>query len=325
MIHMEYRHVPVMLNEVVKYLNLKEGSRVVDCTLGGAGYTLAISERIGQTGVVLGIDLDPIAIKNAKERIKKEKKTNIIIINENFKNLHKIVSGYFENQGDSSVHAIVFDLGLSSAQLEDRNRGFSFQLDAPLDMTFGQSSEIKAKQSKTEFIINKYKEAELEKIFKEYGEERYAKVIARKIVEERKEKWIKTTKELLSVIKGAVPKIYRYGKKIHFATKTFQALRIATNDELGNLEKALSGALKSLHSGGRIVVISYHSLEDRIVKHFFRHESKDCVCPRERPLCNCGHLAELKIINKKILIPSREEVANNPRARSAKMRVAEKI
>jgi 16S rRNA (cytosine1402-N4)-methyltransferase len=323
---MEYRHVPVMLKEVLEYLQLKNGDMIIDCTMGGAGYTFAIAERIFPKGKILSLDLDRLAIDNAVLKIKNskftdEEKNNIKIINENFKDLHKIIETSWAKEGDQGIDGIVLDLGLSSAQLEDRSRGFSFQLDAPLDMAFGKDDGFES----TERIINKYKEKDLENIFREYGEEKFARRIAANIVEKRKDKVISTTKELVSAIEKVVPGAYRNNKKVHFATKTFQALRIATNKELESLDTVLPEAIRLLKPGGRLVVVSYHSLEDRIVKRFFKKESIDCICPKEIPECRCGHEASIRIITKKALIPTDEEISVNRRARSAKMRVAEKI
>ncbi len=244
---------------------------------------------------------------------------NVEIINDNFKNLFANIQEYNFKEGGKDFSGVVFDLGLSSAQLEDRARGFSFQLDAPLEMAFGEGAQS------TKQIVNQWHQSKLLKILREYGEERYSLAIARKIVEKRKEKKIETTKQLVDAIFEAVPASYRNNKKLHFATKTFQALRIATNGELNNIKEALPQALELLKSGGRIVVISYHSLEDRIVKQFFKKEASDCICPKEVPLCQCEHKAKLKIVYKKILTPTKEELERNPRSRSAKMRVAEKI
>ncbi len=325
---MKYKHVPVMLKEVLDFLQPRKGKNFIDCTLGGGGYTKEIAKKAGSKGRVIAIDMDEMAINNFKEQISKDKFKNIILIHENYKNLHKIIKENSLGREIKNFDGIVFDLGLSSAQLEDRTRGFSFQLDAPLDMAFGHKTrkeriDPKKTNYNTEFIINKHKEKELERILREYGEERYAKRIAESIVSERKNAKIETTKQLVEIIKNAVPAVYRNGK-IHFATRTFQALRIATNQELENLEKVLPDAVDLLHSGGRIAVISYHSLEDRIVKRYFKKESSECICSKDVPVCRCGHIARLKIINKKVVIPSAEEIKLNSRARSAKMRVAEK-
>ncbi len=341
---MKYKHIPVMLGEVLEYLDPKPGQNIIDCTLGGAGYTVEIAKRIGENGRVLAVDLDEMAIENAKSLIADYKLQNIILAYGNFKDLQKIVN---ENRqvlsrsvqgdkdkkdGEKSIKfdGIVFDLGLSSAQLKDPSRGFSFQLDAPLIMEFGiGNSEFG--MERTEDIVNKWRQEELERIIREYGEERFAGRIARSIVERRKEEPIKTTGQLVEAVRNAVPAAYKHGhrrggaRKVHFATRTFQALRIATNMELENLEQSLPQAVDLLAPGGRVAVISFHSLEDRIVKRFFKKESKDCLCPPTLPICQCGHKARLKILTRKIVKPTEEEIKNNPRARSAKLRVAEKI
>lgn len=314
---MKYKHVPVMLDEVIEYLAPQEGDIIIDCTLGGGGYTMEILNRVGNSGNVLSIDADMIAINNQKKRIINNKIRNNILVNDNFGNLAEIIE---ENLKDKEINGIVFDLGISSAQLDDEERGFSFNSDAPLKMEFGESSK-----NKTVDIINEWSLDELTNIIREFGEERFARGIAKGIVEARNLKKIETTAQLVEIISANVPKSYRYNKRLHFATRTFQALRIATNDELESIRKALDVAIDSLSPKGRVVVVSFHSLEDRIVKHLFRTESKDCICPSNYLDCQCNHKAKVKIINKKIIIPSDSEVNDNPRARSAKMRVAEKI
>jgi 16S rRNA (cytosine1402-N4)-methyltransferase len=336
---MEYKHIPVMLDEVIKYLDPKQGENFIDCTLGGGGYTLEIAKRVGENGKVLAIDLDENAVENVKSQIKNHKLKNIILANGNFKDLQNIIKGLTPSPSPSQEKGsreeikwdgIIFDLGLSSAQLADKSRGFSFQLDAPLNMEFGIGN-LEFGSNSTKDIVNKWKQDKLEKIIREYGEERYAGRIARGIVEQRKIKPIITTGQLVEIIESVVPASYKYNhrksgaRKIHFATRTFQALRIATNQELENLEIALPQAIDLLKTGGRIAVVSFHSLEDRIVKNFFKKESKDCLCPTEFPTCQCGHKARLKILTKKPLLPSNVEIENNPRARSAKMRAAIKI
>lgn len=313
---MVYQHIPVMLKEVIEYLNPQRGQNFIDCTLGGAGYTMAIAEKIGQEGKVLAIDLDELAIENAKKQIAERKLRNIILVQDNFRNIREIAQKYFKTE---KIQGIIFDLGLSSAQLDDRKRGFSFQIDAPLDMRFNSVGNLSA-----EYIVNNCKQEELEKIFKEYGEERFAKQIAGLIVQERKVKPIAATLQLVEAIKKAIPKKFAYGK-IHPATKVFQALRIAVNKELENIEQALPQAKDLLAPGGRIAVVAFHSLEDRIVKNYFKREAKDCLCPPEFPVCRCGHKKTLKILTKKTVIPNIDEARNNPRARSAKLRAAEKI
>ncbi|MCK5062173.1 16S rRNA (cytosine(1402)-N(4))-methyltransferase RsmH [Candidatus Parcubacteria bacterium] len=326
---MEYKHTPVMLKEVLEYLRPGPGQIFIDGTLGGGGYALALANAVGKDGRVLGIDLDKTAIEHVAKLIANNKLSNIRLYNGNFKNIDKIYKEFLKERQSASLHGIVLDLGLSSAQLKSQSRGFSFQLDAPLDMAFGQTTDDRqqtadSRQQTTEEIVNQTPQWELEKIIKEYGEERYAKSIAKRIVGVRKERNIKTTKELVEIIKQAVPSSYRHGR-IHPATRTFQALRIATNDELGNLRAALDAAVKILSPGGKIAIVSYHSLEDRIVKRFFKKEARDCICPPAAPVCVCGHKALIKIITKKIVKPGQEEIKANPKARSAKLRVAERV
>lgn len=315
---MEYRHTPVLLKEVLESLAPKPGDDFIDCTLGGGGYTLALAAKIMPVGQVLAIDLDNRAIENLRN--KRGDLINIIIAHDNFKNLSQIVQNNWPKK-EKAFSGIVFDLGLSSDQLENRDRGFSIRLDAPLDMRFDNSDQEALTAVK---IVNSYKEERLADIFYHYGEEKYARRIARVIAISRKKSYIETTHQLVELIRTAVPISYTQGK-IHFATKTFQALRIEVNQELENLKTALSAAVGMLKSGGRIAVVSFHSLEDRIVKDFFRTESRECVCPPEVPICRCGHQRQLKIITKKPVLPGTDEILNNPRARSAKMRIAEKI
>jgi 16S rRNA (cytosine1402-N4)-methyltransferase len=306
-----------MLREVIEALHPEAGDNFIDCTLGGAGYTIELAKRVLPGGKILSIDLDSLAIQNAKDRLEKEKLNNVIIVQDNFRNITKVVQKNWL-EGGASFSGIVLDLGLSSAHLDDRKRGFSFQFDTPLKMEFGETEET------TEEIVNTWNEKDLFRVIRDYGEEKYAYKIAQAIVNKRKEKEIKTTGELVEIIGEAVPAFYKR-KKIHFATKTFQALRMATNGELDSLEEVLPQALDLLAPGGRLVVVSFHSLEDRIVKNFFRGESKDCLCPKQAPICQCNHKKKLNIITRKSLMPTQEEIKMNPRARSAKMRVAEKI
>jgi len=292
-----------MLPEVIEYLNPKTGEIIIDCTLGGAGYTLAIAQRVGEKGKVIAIDADEMAIENAKGKIENEKLSNIILVNENFKNLSAIINQI----GLEKVDGVVFDLGLSSAQLEDATRGFSFNSAATLNMEFGSRNQESGIRN-TEEIVNKFKPEELEKIIREYGEERFAKKIVGAIIKARRLKPIANSRELAAVISQAVPAKYRYGR-IHPATRTFQALRIATNDELTNLKVALPQAAEALAAAGRIVIISYHSLEDRIVKWFLRERQNQ---------------GAVKILTKKVVTATKAEMKNNPRARSAKLRAAVK-
>ncbi|MFH1744891.1 MAG: 16S rRNA (cytosine(1402)-N(4))-methyltransferase RsmH [bacterium] len=313
---MNYKHVPVMLEEILKYLNPLPGQNFIDCTLGGGGYTTEIAKRIGN-GKIISIDLDQEAINCVAKKIKEEKINNIILVRENFKNLKDIIAEYWQGKGDFS--GIVLDLGVSSHQFDCAERGFSFQHDAPLDMRFGENS------LSAEDIVNIWKEKDLEMIFKNYGEERYAKRIAAEIVRARRTDKIKTTNDLVEAIKKVVPNSYINNKKIHFATRVFQGLRIAVNHELENLKEVLPQAVNALAPSGKIATVSFHSLEDRIIKQFFKKESKDCLCSPEAPACRCGHVAELKIITKKAICPEDIEIKDNPRSRSAKLRVAQKI
>jgi 16S rRNA (cytosine1402-N4)-methyltransferase len=318
---MQYSHIPVMLEEAIKHLKLKKDGNYIDCTLGGAGYTQAIAKQIG-AGKVVSIDLDELAINNAREILIKTKINNVILVNDNFKNLTKIIK---ENLGATAIgriSGIVLDLGLSSAQLQDRSRGFSFQVDTSLDMGFGQQH---VSGLTTNEIVNHWSEEELNRIIRDYGEERYARNIAKKIVLARSSGEIITTGQLVKIIKSALPAYYLRKKGIHFATLTFQALRIATNDELNSLTEVLRQSIEVMAPGGRLVVISYHSLEDRIVKHYFRELNKDCICPPRQPICTCEHRAKIKIVTNKAILPTETEVAVNARARSAKLRTAEKI
>jgi 16S rRNA (cytosine1402-N4)-methyltransferase len=319
---MEYNHEPVMLKEIIEYLEPKAGGQFIDCTLGGGGYTMALSKIIGNKGKIISIDLDEAAIKNIKLQIKNYKLQNIITTNGNFKDLSKIIEETSKGEETKKFDGIVFDLGLSSYQLQDRARGFSFLLDGPLDMSFGQV--VANKQRATEHIVNNYSEAGLEKIIREYGEERFARKIAQNIIKYREQKIIKTSQELAEIVVGSIPKRFQ-NKKIHPATKTFQAIRMATNDELESLREVLPSAINLLKSGGRLAIVSFHSLEDRIVKHFFKKESRDCLCLPQVPVCVCNHQASVKIISKKPITPSQEEIERNPRSRSAKLRIIEKL
>ena len=301
-----------MLAEVLEYLQPKKGEKIFDGTLGGANYSLAIAKAVGPDGQVFATDLDLLAINNAKQRAEKEGIKNLIVINDNFGNLAEIAEKHGPFDG------AVFDLGLSSAQLDDQERGFSFQGDRPLSMSFNADN---AEGEETENILKYYNLLKLTEIFRVYGDEPKAYQAAKLIVEYRKKKTIKTTGDLLE----ALAPIMKGHHKINPATKIFQALRIATNGEYQNLENALAAFSKALKPGAKVVFVSFHSGEDRIIKNFFRQESKDCICPPQAPICNCGHQATLKIITKKPLIPGSQESVENPRARSSKLRAAVRI
>lgn len=295
-------------------LALKPGNTLIDCTAGGAGHIRANLSAIGPTGRVLGIDLDPDAVAAAQEAIKSDHR--VTITQGNYKNLNKIAHVHEFNQ----VDGILLDLGLSSNQLQDRKRGFSFSGAAPLDMRFDPASELTAGE-----IIATYSEKELTELFRNYGEEALALPIARAITTYRKAAPIETTETLNVIIEDVYQARYHGRSRTNPSTKVFQALRIAVNDELENITAVLPEAVALLKPGGRLVVISFHSLEDRIIKNYFRLESRDCICPPKIPVCQCDHKKTIKIITKKPLVPSAREIADNPRARSAKMRIAEKI
>jgi len=301
-------HTPVLLSETLRALAVQPGGRYIDCTLGGGGHAAAILDHSSPGGQLLGIDADPNAIEAAKERLQNYKNSTLII-NDNFVNLQSICIKY----DFFPVHGIVFDLGLSSLQLNGNGRGFSFQQNAPLDMRLSPDQKITAAD-----IVNTNSEARLAHIIRTYGEEGQSHRIARHIVKERP---IETTRQLAQLIEKAVG---RRGK-LHPATKTFQALRIAVNHELEHLESALRQAVDLLGYEGRLVVISYHSLEDRIVKQFMQREARGCICPPSAPACICGHTPHLRLINKKVITPTATEIDLNPRSRSARMRAAERI
>jgi 16S rRNA (cytosine1402-N4)-methyltransferase len=294
-------HIPVLLKEVIEYLNPQPGQNFIDCTIGGGGHSLEIAERIKPDGKILGIDWDESAMKRLEVSDKRlEIGRRLILVHDNYRNLESIVKHY----NFFPVSGILLDLGFSSDQLESSGRGFSFQKDELLDMRYDWNQFLAAEE-----IVNRWPEDELVRIFKEYGEERSAARIARTICRERARRPILRTTELVGAIEAATPIRQRRGK-IHFATRVFQALRIAVNDELDNLRAGLEAASDILAPGGRLAVISFHSLEDRIVKNFFRDGAKR---------------GRLKILTKKPITPSREEIGQNPRSRSAKLRVAIKL
>jgi len=296
------RHIPVLQKEVLGYLNPKPDENFIDCTIGDGGHGLVILEMIKPNGKLLGLDWDRENIQRLKFKIQNSKfKKRLILVNDNFANLKNIV----EKLNFERISGILFDLGMSSWHLEESGRGFTFRKDEPLDMRY----DIQKNLLTADRIVNTWSEKEIREILKNYGEESFAKRIAEKICEIRKRKPIKTTFQLVGIVKKATP-LWYHRKKIHPATKTFQALRIALNDELNNLKKALPQALEILEPEGRLVVISFHSLEDRIVKFFFRENFKKGI---------------LKILTKKPIIPSLNEIKINPRSRSAKLRAAIKI
>lgn len=304
-------HIPVLSEETIGALDVHPWRRYVDCTLGNGGHAAAILEHCSPGGQLLGMDADPEAIKAAQARLDAYR-DSIRFVNDNFVNLTAICHKY--DFSLPPVNGIFFDLGLSSLQLENSVRGFSFQHDGPLDMRFSPSQKLTAAE-----IVNNHSETELANLIWTYGEETHSRRIARQIVLARP---LTTTLQLAQVVERAVGS---RRSRIHPATKTFQALRIAVNQELKNLELALKQAVNLLDFGGRLVVISYHSLEDRVVKRFMQREAKACICPPATPTCVCSHKAKMSLINKKVITPSPAEIKANPRSRSAKLRAAERI
>jgi len=302
-------HTPVLYQHVLAALPLRADGYYIDGTVGAAGHAFGILTSTAPDGALLGLDRDPNALAIAAERLS-EFGARASLHQASFAEID-IVAKKMDWQ---SVDGILFDIGLSSMQLEDGSRGFSFQREGPLDMRFDPTQSLTAEE-----LVNTTSEQALTSIISKYGEETRARKIARAIITARP---LKTTLQLADVIKGASK---RPKRGIHPATLTFQALRIAVNDELDALERGLEAAVGLLTPGGRIVVISFHSLEDRLVKQFFRRESKDCICPPEALACQCGHKAMLKVITKKPIYPDDEERQRNPRSRSAKMRIAERI
>ncbi len=304
-------HVPVLLNEVLAGLQPRAGGCFVDCTVGLGGHAAAILERIAPSGRLLGIDADPEAIRLSRAKLSHYGEA-VILVNDNFVNLEAICEEYHFRP----VDGILFDLGVSSLQLDTAERGFSFQLDAPLDMRFDPRQTLTASD-----IVNNFSEQELAKLIERYGEEPRSRRIARHIIENRPVTSTVQLARLVEQVRGAP----RRQAKIHPATKTFMALRIAVNSELQNLELALTQTINLLRPGGRLAVISYHSLEDRIVKQFMRYAASSCLCPPGTVVCRCGHVPTLKLISRKVIKPTSLETESNPRSRSARLRIAERL
>ncbi|MCX8276689.1 MAG: 16S rRNA (cytosine(1402)-N(4))-methyltransferase RsmH [Dehalococcoidia bacterium] len=302
-------HEPVMMPEIMQALNVQPGGRYIDGTLGEGGHSKEILRAANPGGQVLGVDADPEAITVATKRLA-EHDDAFLAVNTNFRDIRATALQY----EFVPVHGVLFDLGVSSLQLDRESRGFSFRRADPLDMRFSLDQQISASN-----IVNEYAESELADIIFHLGEDRAARRIANAIVRHRP---LNTSLELAELIEKVNP---RRGKRTHPATRTFQAIRIAVNDELSALETALEQAVSLLGQGGRLAVISYHSLEDRIVKNFIRKQASDCICPPGTPICRCDHLATLKMISRRPQIPTDSEIGANPRARSAKLRVAERV
>ena len=311
---MEFSHYSVMLSECIEALNIKPDGIYVDCTAGGGGHSEEILKHLDK-GILISLDQDDEAIEACKERLKKYAERSIIV-KSNFSSLERVL----DELEIVHIDGVLMDLGVSSHQLDTPSRGFSYNSDAPLDMRMNPRSPFSAYD-----VVNTYSESELKRIIYEYGEERFAPVIARKIVEKRAEGPIKTTLELASVIKSAIPTGAAKKESQHPAKRTFQAIRIEVNHELDVITPAIECAVSRLSQNGRIAIMTFHSLEDRIVKTQFNNYARGCTCPSDFPVCVCGNEAILKVITKKPIVANNEELEVNARSRSAKLRVAEKI
>ncbi len=312
---MKFEHISVLLTESIENLNIKENGIYVDATLGGGGHSLEILKRLGSEGKLIGIDQDEQALKAAALRLKDFKDQTIIVKN-NFVHIDKVLN---DLQIDK-VDGVLLDIGVSSHQLDEGERGFSYMKDAPLDMRMDREQTLSAYT-----VVNEYPKELLTEIFYKYGEEKWSKRIAEKIVEERINSPIKTTLDLVSVLDHAIPKKVQRQIQGHFAKRVFQAIRIEVNQELRVLEDVIPKIVDRLKSGGRLCIITFHSLEDRIVKNSFKELNKDCVCPPEIPVCVCNHRRQVKLITRKPIEALKIEKENNARSRSAKLRVCEKI
>ena len=309
----EFHHVSVLLDECIEGLNIKPDGIYVDGTLGGAGHSSQIAKRL-TTGRLIGIDRDPVALKAAGERLAPYA-DRVTLVHSNFCEIAQVL----EDLNIEGVDGILLDLGVSSPQLDDGSRGFSYMADAPLDMRMNSEDTLSAYD-----VVNSWSFEELKRILFDYGEERYAPKIASAICKKREEKPIETTLELVDVIRSAMP-AQALREKQHPAKRSFQAIRIAVNDELGSVEKVMKDAIPCLNHGGRLAVITFHSLEDRIVKTAMASAAKGCTCPPSFPVCVCGKKPQVQVITRKPIVSTDEELERNPRARSAKLRVCEKV
>lgn len=309
-----FNHTTVLLNEAVEGLNIKPDGIYVDCTLGGAGHSALIASKLGNKGKLFSFDQDETALVAAKERMS-EYGDKVCLIKANF----KYINEELKERGIDSVDGILFDLGVSSPQIDEGERGFTYKYDAPLDMRMDQKSDLSAKE-----IVNEWNENELIRILFQYGEEKFSKRIVHNIIEQRKLHTIETTGQLVEIIKESIPAPARR-KGGHPAKRTFQAIRIAVNDELNIFETALEDSIELLNSNGRVSVITFHSLEDKICKKMFSKYAQGCTCPPDFPICVCGNKPTVKIVTKKPILPSNDELNVNRRSKSAKLRVAEKI
>ncbi|MCL2842016.1 MAG: 16S rRNA (cytosine(1402)-N(4))-methyltransferase RsmH [Oscillospiraceae bacterium] len=307
------KHIPVLLDECLEGLGIRPDGIYVDGTLGRAGHAYEIASRL-TTGKLIGIDRDQTAIEAAKKRLGQFGE-RVSLVHGNFRDIEAILAGL----GTPQVDGMLFDLGVSSPQLDNAQRGFSYMADAPLDMRMDQTAALTADE-----VVNTWAEGRLRQILYDYGEERYAPRIAKAICTQRETGAIQTTGQLVDIIRSAMP-VSALREKQHPAKRTFQAIRIAVNDELGAVEDMLEAATACLAPGGRLAVISFHSLEDRLVKNAISRREKGCTCPRDFPVCVCGFVPTLKNMSRKAILPTAEEIEQNPRARSAKLRVAERI
>ena len=310
---MEFKHTSVLFLETIRNLNINPRGIYVDGTLGGGGHASGICEKLNQKGIFIGIDRDGDAIQAAGERLKNYPCSKIFVQN-NYANIKDVLN----ERGIENIDGAILDLGVSSFQLDNHERGFSYMQEAALDMRMNKEDPLTA-----EIVVNEYSEKELTDIIRKYGEERWASRISEFIVKERKKHRIQTTTELVDVIKAAIPAAARR-EGPHPAKRTFQAIRIEVNDELDQLKKAVDEFIDVLGDGGRLCIITFHSLEDRIVKEAFNRRANPCICPKEFPVCTCGKKADVKKISGKPLLPTPQELEMNPRARSAKLRVIEK-
>lgn len=310
---MEFKHKSVLLNETIENLNIKPNGIYVDGTLGGAGHSLEICKRLNEEGRLIGIDQDEDAIRAASDRLS-QYRDRVTIVRDNYQNFQSVL----DELNVCLVDGILLDLGVSSYQLDNADRGFTYRVDAPLDMRMDNRQKKTAKD-----IVNEYSEQELFHILKAYGEEKYAKSIAYHIVKYRSNKVIETTEELNDIIRGSIPAKARNGQG-HPSKQTFQAIRIELNNELGVLTDSIDRMIERLAPGGRLCIITFHSLEDRIVKNAFRRNENPCICPPNFPVCTCGLQSKGKVITRKPIIPEEGEIHDNSRAKSSKLRVFEK-
>lgn len=312
---MNFEHISVLLEETIENLNIKENGIYVDGTLGGGGHSLEIVKKLGKNGKLIGIDQDEQALKAARLRLKDYQDKTVFVKN-NFVHIDKVL----EDLHIEKVDGVILDIGVSSHQLDEGERGFSYMKDAPLDMRMDQDQELSAFT-----VVNEYPKEFLTEIFYKYGEEKWSKRIAEKIAEERQDQKIATTLDLVEVLDHAIPKKVQRQIQGHFAKRVFQAIRIEVNQELRVLEEVIPKVVERLKPGGRLCIITFHSLEDRIVKNSFKELNKDCICPPEIPVCVCDHRRKVKIITRKPIEAMETEKENNARSRSAKLRVCEKV